>query len=52
MAEDVERTEVVNSKDNERLPRTPPPRRRRTKMNRGRKSEDLRKRMLTAVGKI
>ena len=52
MAKDVERAEVVNSKDRERLPRTPPPRRRRTKMNRGRKSEDIVKGMLTAVRKI
>ena len=53
MAEDMERAEVVNSKDKVRLPRTPPPRRRKTSVkNRGRKSEDIRKRMLTAVGKI
>ena len=52
MAEDVERAEVVNSKDKERLPRTPPPRRRKTRVNQGRKSEDIRKRVLTAVGKI
>ena len=52
VAEDVERAEVVNSKDKERLPQTPPPRRRKTRVNQGRKSEDIRKRVLTAVGKI
>ena len=52
VAEDVERAEVVNSKDKERLPQIPPPRRRRTRMNRGRKSEEIVKRMITAVGKI
>ena len=47
-----QRAEVVNSKDKERLPRTPPPRRRKTRVNQGRKSEDIRKRVLTVVGKI
>ena len=49
MAEDVERAEVVNSKDKERLLRIPPPR--KTRVNRGRKSEDIRKRVLTAERK-
>ena len=40
---------VVTSKEKERLPRIPPPRRRKTRMNRGRKSEDIVKGMLTAV---
>ena len=52
MVEDVETAEVVNSKDMERLARTPPPRWRRTRMNRGRKSEDIGKRVLTAERKI
>ena len=51
VAEDVERAEVVNSKDKERLPRTPPQEGER-RVNQGRKSEDIRKRVLTAVGKI
>ena len=52
MAEDVERAEAVNSKDRERLPRTPPPRRRKNRVNRGRKSEDIVMRVLTAERKI
>ena len=52
MAEDVERAEVVNSKDKERLPRIPPPGRGKNRMNRGRKSEEIVIGMLTAVRKI
>ena len=51
MAEDVERAEVVNSTDKERLPRIPPPRRRKTRVIRGRKSKDIRMRVLTAERK-
>ena len=50
MSEDVERAEEVNSK--ERLPGIPPPRRRKNRMNRGRKSEDIVMSVLTAVRKI
>ena len=52
MAEDVEWAEVVNSKDKERLPRIPPPRRRKNRMNWGRKSENIVMSVLTAVRKI
>ena len=52
MAEAVEKERVVNSKERERLPRIPPPRRRKNRMYRGRKSEDIVKGMLTAVRKI
>ena len=52
MAEDVERAEVVNSKDKERLPWILPPRRRKTRVNRGRKSKDIVMRVLTAERKI
>ena len=52
MAEDMERAEVINSKDKERLPRISPPRRRKTRVNHGRKSEDIVMRVLTAERKI
>ena len=52
VAEAVEKERVVNSKEKERLPRTPPPRRRKTRMNRGRKSEEIVMRVLTAERKI
>ena len=52
MAKDVERAEVVTSKERERLPRIPPPRKRKNRMNRGRKSENIVKGMLAAVRKI
>ena len=52
MAEAVEKERVVNSKEKERLPRIPPPRRRKNRMNRGRKSEDIVMSVLTAVRKI
>ena len=52
MAEAGERERVVTSKEKERLPRIPPPRRRKNRMNRGRKSEDIVMSVLTAVGKI
>ena len=52
VAEAVERERVVTSKQKERLPRIPPPRRKKNRMNRGRKSEDIVMEMLTAVRKI
>ena len=52
MAKAVEKERVVNSKERERLPRIPPPRRRKNRMNRGRKSEYIVKGMLTAGRKI
>ena len=52
MAEDVEKAEAVNSKDKERLPRTPSPRRRKNRLNQGRKSEEIVMRVLTAERKI
>ena len=48
MAEAVEKERVVTSKERERLP----PRRRKNRMNRGRKSEDIVMSVLTAVRKI
>ena len=52
MAEAMEKERVVTSKERERLPRIPPPRKRKNRMNRGRKSEDIVMSVLTAVRKI
>ena len=52
VAEAVEKERVVTSKEKERLPRIPPPRKRKNRMNRGRKSEVIVMGMLTAVRKI
>ena len=52
MAEAVEKERVVNSKERERLPRIPPPRRRKTRVIWERQREAIRKRVLTAVRKI
>ena len=52
VAEAVEKERVVNSKERERLPRIPPPRRRKTRVIWERQREATRKRVLTAVRKI
>ena len=52
MVEGEERERVVTSAEKERLPRIPPPRRRKTRVIRGRKREEKRKRVLTAERKI
>ena len=52
VAEAVEKERVVNSKEKERLPRIPPPRRRKIRVIWDRLREARRKRVLRAVRKI
>ena len=52
MVEGVERERVVTSAEKEKLPQIPPPRRKKTRVIWGRKREETRMSVLTAVRKI